>query len=183
MILRLACTSVLCIGILLGREVSAQRVTLATLKAAYVLNFCRFTDWPAMTPKPSSIGLCVINDWEVAGDLEQLVKGRRLGDIPYQVRRPTVSADLRSCHLVYASGLDGTALTVLLEAVKGAAVLTLSDAPLFAEQGGVANFYVQGETLRFAVNLAAAQRAQLKLSSRLLSIGTFVKDQAAGPFR
>jgi hypothetical protein len=61
--------------------------------------------------------------------------------------------------------------------VKGAAVLTLSDDPSFAHQGGIAHFYVQDDRLRFAINLEAARRAQLKLSSRLLTMATLINDQ------
>jgi hypothetical protein len=56
MIGRRAFTSTLVVSILLETSVSVRRVSLTELKAASVLNFTRFTDWPAVTPGPFYLG-------------------------------------------------------------------------------------------------------------------------------
>ena len=56
------------------------------------------------------------------------------------------------------------------------AVLTVSDLPSFTRLGGTAHLFVEGERMRFAVNVESAQRGRLRLSSRLLSLAMLVKD-------
>ena len=57
----------------------------------------------------------------------------------------------------------------------GGPILTVS-AARFAERGGVANFFVDGGRMRFAVNPGAAERARLRISSRLLTLAKLVRD-------
>jgi hypothetical protein len=49
-------------------------------------------------------------------------------------------------------------------------VLTVSDAPRFAARGGMIEFVREGEHVRFTVNVDAAKRAGLSISSRLLRV-------------
>ena len=72
-------------------------------------------------------------------------------------------------------------------------VLTISDIEGFGELGGIAQFYFDQGRLRFSVNVKAAKRARLEISSKLLSIGETTmrsvllrrpaRDGAAGPPR
>ena len=55
-------------------------------------------------------------------------------------------------------------------------MFSVSDREKFAESGGVAQLILENNRMRFAINLAAAQRARLQISSKLLSLATIVKD-------
>jgi hypothetical protein len=55
-------------------------------------------------------------------------------------------------------------------------VLTVSDAARFAETGGMVELFVEGDRMRFAVNVDALQRARVRLSSRMLGLAKIVKD-------
>jgi hypothetical protein len=57
--------------------------------------------------------------------------------------------------------------------------LTVSDLPDFAQSGGIVNFIVEDERMRFVINTDAADRARLRFSSKLLSLARIVKDQPA----
>ena len=65
----------------------------------------------------------------------------------------------------------------MTDALKDAPVFSVSDRDNFAESGGVAQLILENNRMRFVINLAAAQRARLQLSSKLLSLATIVKDQ------
>jgi hypothetical protein len=54
---RLVRASVFTSLVLIDASISAQRVGLGELKAAYVLNFTRFTEWPSAAPAPRAIVL------------------------------------------------------------------------------------------------------------------------------
>jgi uncharacterized protein DUF4154 len=157
---------------------SAQTATAPALKAAYLLNFARFTQWPAEALAPGDpLVLCVINDRAVGEMLVDLTKDRIIDGHKLVVSSMMPdSAALASCRLLFTSGLDATRSGALLESVAGKRVLTVSDLDRFAQLGGVAGFFVENGTMRFAINLDAAQRAGIRLSSKLLSCAKIVKD-------
>ncbi|HEU4687838.1 MAG TPA: YfiR family protein, partial [Vicinamibacterales bacterium] len=77
---------------------------------------------------------------------------------------------LRNCHLVYLGVTDRERATSILGEVQGAAVLTVSNGPDFVRLGGIVGLFVDEGRMRFAINPEAAQRAGLRLSSRLLQL-------------
>lgn len=77
---------------------------------------------------------------------------------------------------MYGAGLVGRRADQLIQETSARPILTLSDSSDFAERGGVANFFIDNGRMRFAVNPRAADRAQLRISSRLLTLARLVLD-------
>jgi len=158
---------------------SAQTATAPALKAAFLYNFAKFTEWPADALAPGDpLVLCVINDRDVSDMLVQLTQGRAIDG--HQLVVSTIKPDsstLASCRLLFVSGLDATRSSALIELVSGKPVLTVSDLDRFAPLGGIADFFVEKGTMRFSINLEAAQRNGIRLSSKLLSLARIVKDE------
>ena len=71
-------------------------------------------------------------------------------------------------------GLNGADLDAALKAAKSGSVLTIGDAASFTDAGGVIQFYLEDRKVRFEINLAAAQRAKLQISSQLLKLARVV---------
>ena len=152
------------------RHVNAER-------AAFLYNFAKFAVWPADILAPAQRhSLCVVGDDAVADALGQTIKGHTIEGHELTVQVVNADGPIRSCHLLYVDGLDVKRSTQLIEALKGASAFTVSDGDKFAELGGVAQLILENNRMRFAVNIASAQRARLQLSSKLLSLATIVKD-------
>lgn len=158
---------------------SAQAVTQPALKAAFLLNFAKFAEWPAELAPSSPLTLCVLDDSAVEEALGQLVNGAVTGravNILHGVRnRP-----LRGCHVVYIGDPDPARTAATLDELKGAAILTVGDGDQFPRGGGMIGLFVEDGRMRFAINPDAAQRAGVRLSSRLLSLAKIVKDGRHG---
>jgi hypothetical protein len=148
-----------------------------TLKAAFLYNFAKFAEWPADAPS-GPLTLCVLGDAAVADALEETVKGHRIDDRDLVVSR-VKAGRLQTCHLLYLAGLDAKRSAQAFDELKNAPVLTVGDHDQFAQRGGIAAFIVDGGKMRFAINVEAAQRARLRVSSRLLSLARVVKDEHA----
>jgi hypothetical protein len=71
---------------------------------------------------------------------------------------------------LYAPTLDEASAARLLEGLKDAPVLTVSDFDRFVALGGVARFFLERGQMRFAISPESGRRARLQLSSRLLSL-------------
>ena len=161
-----------------ARPAPAQPVTAAALKAAFLYNLAKFAEWPVeVLPAGGPIALCVLGDSSVTDTLATLVKGRAVGDHAIMVSTVSVGATLRSCQLLYLSVSDSEAALHALAAVSGAAVFTVSDLDRFAHMGGIAQFFMEGDKMRFAINTDAAHRARLHLSSKLLALAKIVNDE------
>jgi hypothetical protein len=161
----------------IGR-LAAQSASAPVLKAAFIYNMAKFAEWPAdFVGSNAPITLCVGRDDAVAQPLVDSVQGQRIGEHPVAVVRIAPDSPLRSCQLVFLSGLDARKTTKVLESLEGTAVFSVSDGDGFAAAGGVAQLFLEGDRLRFAINVDAAQRSRLRLSSKLLALAKIVHDE------
>jgi hypothetical protein len=152
---------------------SAQDVTEPALKAAYIYNFAKFTEWPTgAVPSAEPLLMCVLGDPAVGDALARAVKGRTLlagqkmavSDVP--LKAP--AGPQRACHVLYVSGVTSDQAKKVIAAVRDVPVLTISDIDGFTEIGGIAQFFFEHGQLRFSVHLGSVKRARLQISSRLL---------------
>jgi hypothetical protein len=162
----------------------AQDVTEPSLKAAFVYNFAKFTEWPPdVLPAADSLSACVLGDPSVEEALARTVKGRLLSGHTISVTRVQLEGPLRSCHLLYLSGLTAQQMAAVVTAVQGASVLTISDADDFALLGGIAHVFIENGRMRFDLNLDLARRSRLQLSSKVLALAKQVIDARGSPER
>jgi hypothetical protein len=155
---------------------AGQSTSASELKAAFVFNFVRFTDWPAdVIPAGAPIVTCLLEDGAIADTLRQLVKGRTVGTHGVEARVVSRDEARRGCHVLYVSGLDLKRSDELVASLQDSAILTISDDERFAERGGIANFFIQNDNMGFAVNILALQRARLQLSAKVLALARIVR--------
>jgi hypothetical protein len=157
--------------VLIASSVAAQSVTEPALKAAFIYNFARFTDWPA---DPASgrepFLLCVVGDAAVGAALVRAVHDRTLGGHVLSVAITTAGEPPPTCRLLYISGVPAARAAQMLAGLRDVPVLTIGDLEEFIELGGVAKFFFEYGQLRFSVDRASATRAQLRISSKLLAL-------------
>jgi uncharacterized protein DUF4154 len=158
---------------------SSDIASASALKAAFLYNFVKFIEWPGDSIQSATpLAMCVVGDHALADALDDMVRGRTVGGHDLAVRRPRLEDDaVRSCQVLYVTGLDERRMIELVDRLAGVPMLTASDAEGFAQLGGVAHFFVEGGKMRFAVNLQSAQRARLTVSSKLLGLAVVVKDR------
>lgn len=156
---------------------SAQNATEATLKAAFLLNFIRFVEWPTdVLAAGAPISTCMVGAPLVTELLTRVANGRSINGHQVVVSNRALDGPLTTCHVVYAAGIDAAATRQLVRSLGGAPVFTISDFERFAAFGGITNFIEDDARLRFAVNIEAARRARLHLSAPMLALATLVSD-------
>jgi hypothetical protein len=141
-------------------------------KANFISKFPSFIDWPmeAIAPGPAPFSICVLGDYPFGISLSELTAGQTFRNHRYEVRWIHNSVDSRSCQLLFVSKSELKRYSQLFETLRGQMVLTVGETPDFLDAGGVIAFAMPGETLQFDVNLAAATKAHLKISSQLLAL-------------
>jgi hypothetical protein len=177
--LTLGCTSALAAT---ARAQQSAAAPEQQVKAAYLLNFTRYVDWPAgaFPDAEAPVNLCVLGETALGEILRQSAQGRRSRGRPVRVLEPDEPAQAADCHVAFVSGQPREA-RAWLGALRHAPALTVGDGPGFLDLGGMIAFVAVGETLRFEIDDAAARRHGLQISSRVLALATRVSGGPAGP--
>ena len=148
------------------------------IKAAFLLNFTRFVEWPEPPNASDSFTLCVLGRDPFGAALDEVAGGQIVHGRQLLIRRNIGLHELRSCQVLFLASSEMYRSNEVIESLADCSVLTVGEARDFAVRGGVINFVMQDGKVRFQVNLAAAARARLKVNFRLLQLAIIV---ARGP--
>jgi hypothetical protein len=143
------------------------------VKAAFVLNFVRYVEWPP-THRSAPLRLCVLQGNPFGTRLESVVSGEQWQGGPIEVR---VVADVRrdsECHLLYVPQAVQARFVASQSAIAGQPVLTVGEDAAFLDRGGMIRLFVEEKRVRFSINQKAAEAAGLLISSRLLRLARVV---------
>jgi hypothetical protein len=163
-------------GPLPSRAASGGRSLEYQVKAAYLLNFTRYVDWPSESyGEPGApMTVCVLGRDPFGEILDATMQGKITHGRPVSVRRIQSSGSASGCHLVFVSRETWQDQRQLLERLETRGILTVGETDEFAQRGGVIGFVIEEETVRFVVNTDARDRAGLRISSRMLSLAAAV---------
>jgi len=156
-------------------EMRAQTAGEYELKAAFLYKFAGFVQWPEAPPGAICIG--VLGQDPFGAVLDAVVDGKSLNGRGFTIRRSRSARDLAACQVVFVSASERPRLRAILNQLQPA-VLTLGDMPGFCERGGIIGFELVDRRIRLCVNLDAAQRSHLQISSKLLSLARLVEGVA-----
>jgi hypothetical protein len=164
------------------QSVGAQSQTAGEyeVKAAFLYNFAKFIDWPSSSfADPSApFVICVLGMDPFGRTLDLALQGKAIGTHPVALARLQDATQARRCQMVFVSSSERRRLPEIEDQLRGASVLLVGEFPGFAGAGGTLQFTIEDNRVRFLINTDAAQRAGLRLSSKLLSVATVVHDSA-----
>jgi hypothetical protein len=163
---------------LIGAPSHAQHTgqTEYEVKAAYLYNFGKFVDWPAnSTAARDSFTICVLGDDPFGATFDTTIAGESINGKKVVVNHISRPKDAVSCRILFVSSSEGSRLPEILATLDKTSVLTVSDMPQFTRRGGMIQFLVEANRVRFEVNLTAAEHAGLTLSSQLLKVAISVR--------
>ena len=146
------------------------------IKAACLYNFAKFVDWPstAFPDRTSPIVFGILGEDPFGNALERIVKNKAISGRTLTIKRSQRVEDLKDCQVLFISRSEQARLPQILTALKGLSILTVSDTEEFLADGGIINFKMQDDKVRFEVNVATARGEALKISSELLDLAITV---------
>jgi len=145
------------------------------VKAVYLYNFGKFVDWPAAAAQDDVFRICVIGNDPFGQTLDATLAGESIDNRKLIAVRIAFPREAVGCRVLFISASEGLRLKEILKSVDKSAILTVSDLPGFTSNGGMIQFVLQENKVRFEVNLAAAAKSGLTFSSQLLKVATEVK--------
>jgi hypothetical protein len=175
------CSLLLLLFLILPGNLSANSTAEEySVKAAFLFHFAQFVEWPPETFKDAGTPLvyCTIGEDPFHGALDASLSGKMIGARPFQVRHVKQTNELQGCHVVFIGEKEKKLLPAVLELLKRNPILIVGESEHFVQDGGTIGFYLEENKIRFEINLEAAEKAKLKISSRLL---TLAKTVVGGP--
>ena len=168
-------------GLVCATAALAQAPTEYQVKAAFLFNFTKFVDWPASAWRAGQgpITICLVGEDHLGKTLDELVKGQNVGGRTLAVRRLAQAPIPRddSCQMAFLAGLDRGRAEQQLAPVKGLPILIVVDHEDGGDPGAMIGFVVEDNKVRFNINLDAAERAGIKISSKLLKLAKTVREK------
>jgi hypothetical protein len=152
---------------------TAQGAGEYDVKAAFLYNFVRFTEWPSEADsRPMSI--CIIGSDPFGRALDAL-QGRPVKGKPIAVRRIRNLQEVQGCRVLFIGASEKDRLRDILATVRGFNVLTIGDTEHYARHGVMINFFVEENKVAFEINVDAVRQTDLTITSKLLRLARIVQ--------
>jgi hypothetical protein len=144
----------------------SQQSTEQQLKAAYLINFLKYVEWPDNRAKAT---LCLFGR-DIMSTMLSSYEGRTVAGRELVVRRVNSPDQLGECQILYVPDTEEARFAAVLRWTEGQPILTVSDAEFFARQGGGIALVRDESRLQFDINLDSLHRARLKPASQMLRL-------------
>jgi hypothetical protein len=148
----------------------AELASEQMVKAGFLYNFVKFTQWPGVREGDRSpLQICTPGAQPLDGQVA-LLHGRSIGSRIIEIRNNVQSSEWRSCAVLFIAEGDTSRMESAIRGLGNAPVLTVSDAQDFVQAGGMIGMRIDDNRVRFDINLGAAQRAGLALNSQMVKL-------------
>ena len=151
---------------------AAPEASEAEIKAAFLVRFGNYIDWPAGGASAASapFGIDVLGDSAIAAELERAASHSQVASRAIQVRRLAPGDSLGDARIVFLARSESGRLGEVLASARDQPILVVTEVDGAVPSGAALNFVVVDNKVRFDVDLTAAEAAHLKISARLLSV-------------
>jgi hypothetical protein len=147
------------------------------LKAVFLFNFAKFVEWPpqAFADAHDPFTICVLGDNPFGSSLDDAVRGKTVANRPIAIHLISSPQQARSCQILFVSASERKRMRGILDTLRICCVLTVGDTDDFTTNGGIVQFKVNEARVRIEIDAEAAGRANLRISSKLLSLADPVR--------
>jgi hypothetical protein len=151
-------------------------------KAQYLAKLPPFVRWPpsAFDSPAGPLNICLVGGDPFGATLDRIVLGQHIGQHAIEVKRLLKVDKSSACQVLYLGALKGAAGAEVLQSLKGAPVLTVTEAERADDPRGVVDFHVDGSQVRVLVDQDAARHSGLIVSSKLLSLASLDRRRRQG---
>jgi YfiR/HmsC-like len=146
------------------------------VEAAFLYQFGRYVEWPSTRLLDAdAFNICVLGADPFGSALDDIVRGKVIADQAVAVKRIVGASESHSCRILFVSPSEENRVPAILKALEGTGIVTVGRGAQFTRRGGMIAFTSENKKVRFIVNLAAADAANVRLSSQLLRVAVSVE--------
>lgn len=167
-----------CVALVAVPGNEARAASEAQVKAAFLYNFAKFVEWPAQAFSDASAAIVVgiVGDDQMADAADKTCRGKTIDGRRLVCKRLSGDSSTDGCQVLFIGSGERRRVGEILDRARDSSVLTISDTDGFMQNGGVIGFVIEDNKIGFEVNMSAARRKHLKISSQLLKLARNVRD-------
>ena len=146
-------------------------------KAEMLYNVAKFIRWPGnsfQSPEGEFV-FSILGEDPMAEVIATTLAGKSIAGRPIFVRFVRRTQDLIGSQIAYIAASEEGRLAETLQSLQGRSILTVSDLQGFIARGGMMDFSYEADRVRFEIHRERAEKAGLKISSKLLAIARLVE--------
>lgn len=151
------------------------------VKAVYLFNFGKFVTWPSPSPKSDSFPVCVLGTDPFGQILDKTLAGEEINGQKLVARRIANASEAIDCRIIFIGASEASRIKETLATIGKTSALTVGEMPGFLANGGMIQFVVRDNKVHFSVNISAAEKAGLILSSQLLKVAIETRKDSDTP--
>lgn len=148
-----------------------QAVDEYQVKAAFLLNFANFIEWPpgTFTSAQDSFKVCVLGRNPFGSAFEALANRKTADGRKFEIRQIGGARQAAGCQIVFVSSAERLRYRAISEDLRGN-VLLVGETSDFVSQGGTIGLLLNDSRIRMAIDAEGAKARNLRISSHLLSL-------------
>lgn len=141
-------------------------------KARFMVLTAPYVDWPAgrFSSEKAPIRIAVLGNDELAEELNKFIRTQKSSQRRFTVKKITEAKDARDAEMLFIGKSESKHTAEIIRGLEGAPVLTFGETADFFDEGGIIHLFLENGYIRCEINLGAAERARLGLSSKLLTL-------------
>lgn len=160
-----------------ARSTADIQLNSQKIEAGLIYNFLKYTVWPqsSLSGKNSNMVVCLYGGDSFDGHLDPL-EGRTAQQYTIYIRQIYRVEQLDACHLVFIPQSSRGELQKILARIRDKTILTVSNIPDFAAQGGMVEFYTGADhRMHLNINNRAVKSAGLHIQDRMVKLAEVVQ--------
>jgi hypothetical protein len=141
------------------------------LKAAYIMKFPEFIEWPShstVSDPHSPFVIGVLGDTPIFSLLGRYAKHNKIRSKEVNVIAISDYSRIKTCNVLFIAACSGKKLREILQEIDHMPILTIGDTKNYEKRGVMINLFILGEFVKFNVNCAAAKRCDLMMTSKMV---------------
>lgn len=162
------------IGIFFACPAHAQGASEVAVKAAFLVKFGAYVDWPGATAGP--IALCIVGRDPLGLAMDRAATGQQVNGRSIVIRRLTRIEHDSDCTIAFVAGSPAQDVPAALATIAGLPILSVTDSR-FGPARGIVHFQVAQNRVRFHIDDRQAANSGLTISSKLLAIALTVRSR------
>ncbi len=146
------------------------------IKAVFLYKFTDFIEWPesAFANRYAPFNICILGDDPFGKGIDVALENEKVNGHHVKIQRLNHIKKVELCQILFISVSEKYLMNDILTFIQRYPILTISDSEHFVIQGGMIQFFKQGNKIRFYIAPETAMEAGLKISANLLLIAKIV---------
>lgn len=148
------------------------------VKAEMLCMIAKFVKWPetSYAATGGQLRVAILGEDDLAGVVASTLSRKTVNGRPVFVQCVRRVEDARDSQILFIARSAGDCAPDVVHTLGNSAVLTVADSDGFVARGGMVDFFLEADKVRFQINPGTAERAGLKISAKLLALARIAAD-------